>query len=408
MFKILCCLLFALHMTTNIEAKEQVNIQSEYAIAIHINSGKVVYEKNSNQKMYPASMTKIMTALVVLEEVEDIQKEIQLTPEMFEGLVASGASVAGFKINENVKIIDLLYGDMLPSGADASQALAITISGSEEKFAEKMNAKANQLKMKDTHFVNASGLHDEQHYSTVKDMAMLLKEALKDDDFVALFKADTYVSTPSNVHPNGMLMKSTRLNKLHTIGSDQQYMLGSKTGFTLEGGLCLASSLGIEGANYIVITGKADENLSSAQNFIDTFAIQDYLKETYEYTVVLPSEQPLLAKEVMYGKKDVVNIVSEKEIALLVEKENPNFTLTHEIDDIKAPIEKGEMVGSATLTYQDQEVATYHLYASESIEKDWFQFSIYLFVRYIGWMIVATIIFVYGLRGYNIKKKRAI
>lgn len=153
-----------------LNVKIDMNIYSKAAIVKDLKNQKVLASKSPEERIYPASMTKIMTALVAIEEFEDLDKSIVIPVDEVLALYERGASMAGFKPGESVSVRDLLYGLMLPSGADCCMALACEIAGDEAGFVQKMNAKAKELGMTNTNFVNASGLHDENHYSTVQDM----------------------------------------------------------------------------------------------------------------------------------------------------------------------------------------------------------------------------------------------
>lgn len=232
-------------------------INSSYAVLMQARGGKVIGEINSGETMYPASMTKIMTAIVAIEELDDLNQEITLTNEMFTGLYERDATQAGFQPDETVRAIDLLYGVMLPSGAECCIALADTISGSEEGFVELMNQKAEKLGMDSTHFCDSTGLHDPNHYSTVKDIAVLLKYAIRNDTFREIIESPYYSTPGTNIHPDGITFYSSMFNNLPDPTVTGGRILGGKTGFTNDAGLCLASFAEIDGIEYILVTGGA-------------------------------------------------------------------------------------------------------------------------------------------------------
>lgn len=232
-------------------------INSPYAILIQARNGKVIGEINGEQKMYPASLTKMMTALVAIEELRNLEQEITLTNEMFAGLYEQNATQAGFQPGETVRAIDLLYGVMLPSGAECCIALADTIAGSEQGFVELMNKKADKLGMDGTHFMDSTGLHDPDHYSTAKDMAILLRAALKNDTFREIIESPWHSTPATNVHPDGITYYSTMFKNLSDTAVTGGKIMGGKTGYTGEAGHCLASFAEIEGVEYILVTAGA-------------------------------------------------------------------------------------------------------------------------------------------------------
>jgi D-alanyl-D-alanine carboxypeptidase (penicillin-binding protein 5/6) len=235
-------------------------IHSQNAVLMQVKGGKVIGEINGEEKAYPASLTKIMTTIVAIEELDDLDREITLPTEIFDQLAQSDATQAGFQPGENVRAIDLLYGVMLPSGAECSLALAYDLEGSEEAFVQKMNQKAQKLGMENTHFCDTTGLHDPEHYSTAFDMAILLKYALNNDTFREIIESPWHSTPATNVHPDGITYYSTMFQALSSTSVTGGEILGGKTGFTNEAGLCLASFAEIEGREYILVTMGASQN----------------------------------------------------------------------------------------------------------------------------------------------------
>lgn len=254
-------------------------INSSYAILIQARNGKTVGEINADQQMYPASLTKMMTCLVAIEELRNLNKEITLTQEMFAGLYEQNATQAGFQPGETVRAIDLLYGVMLPSGAECCIALSDTIAGSEEGFVELMNKKADKLGMKDTHFMNSTGLHDLEHYSTAGDMAILLKAALKNDTFREIIESPWHSTPSTNIHPDGITYYSTMFKNLSDAAVTGGKIMGGKTGYTGESGHCLASFAEIEGVEYILVTAGASSSSGTTPHIADAVTVYNRVGE---------------------------------------------------------------------------------------------------------------------------------
>lgn len=248
-------------------------LSSKYAYMVRLSDGKVLFDKESTSRMYPASMTKILTAVVAIENIEDLNKEIVLAPEMFNALWEEGASMAGFNPGESVSAIDLLYGVMLPSGADACIGLADYVAGSEEKFVAMMNDKIADLGLSNTHFSTATGLHDDQHYTTCRDMEKILEYALKNETFRTIFTTKSYTTKATPSHPDGITFSSSMIRKI----GDRKLLIGEieggKTGFTDEAGLCLASVAKIEDEEYILITGGAQGGSRDQYSAVDALKI---------------------------------------------------------------------------------------------------------------------------------------
>lgn len=257
-----------------VNAMGSAGLYSESAVLMGLDGGEVLFQKNSGEKIYPASLTKLMTALVILDQFEDLDHTVTLPGEVFDCLSGSGASMAGFLPDEQLTLRDLLYGCMLPSGADAAMGLACATAGSEENFAELMNDKAAELGMAHTHFKNATGLHDPGHYTTVMDMAVLLRAGVKNPDFRELFTTFYYQTEPTNRHPGGVELSSTLSSLMDTPYQDGVTLLGGKTGYTEEAGLCLASLAEKGGREYIAVTaGAPGSHETSPRHLEDAFRL---------------------------------------------------------------------------------------------------------------------------------------
>lgn len=235
-----------------------VDLYSSNAILVNLDENQILLDKKSEEKIYPASLTKMMTVLVAIEQIANLQEEIILPKHIFQDLLEENASVAGFLPNEKLTIEDLLYGSMLPSGAEASLGLAEYAAGSEQKFVNMMNEKARQLGMKNTNFVNTTGLHHPEHYTTVKDMSLLLQYALTNDEFRNVYTAVRYSIKSTNLHPEGITFTSRMFQHMTSSALPGGEILGGKTGYTEDAGLCLASLALINGQEYVLVTVGAD------------------------------------------------------------------------------------------------------------------------------------------------------
>ena len=256
------------------------NLYSPYAILVDVSSEEIMSEHNSSEKIYPASLTKIMTAILAIENTPNLEQHITLPYEIFPSLYAENASMAGFQPEENVSLKDLLYGIMLPSGAECCIAFAEHISGSEQQFVSLMNEKAKELGMKNTHFINSTGLHNSEHYSTVEDISILLQYALKNEDFRAAFTSSSYSTHSSEQHPEGFTFYSTMFKYMDSTEVVGGEIIGGKTGYTEEAGLCLASLAQIYGKEYILVTAKAKGTHQTEQfHILDAINVYDQVGE---------------------------------------------------------------------------------------------------------------------------------
>ena len=243
--------------TVNTAIIAESAIDAQYAILVDLTSGEAVAQRLADDRIYPASMTKIMTILVAVEELTtaELQTTFTMTAEIVNAAIAEGASRAGFEPGERVKLIDLLYGAALPSGADATAALAQYVAGSEEKYVELMNEKASWLGLTSTHFVNASGLHHEDHYSTVREIAALMAYAMKNETCRKLLSAASYTTSSTDVHPYGITLYSTTFSRMDKTAYGPVTVIAGKTGYTEEARFCLVSlAVRSDGREYVLVT----------------------------------------------------------------------------------------------------------------------------------------------------------
>lgn len=236
------------------EPKSAGDTYSSKAILMNFDTGTVIYEKSPDERGYPASLTKILSAITVLESDVPTDRMVTFTEAMLAGLFEADASVAGFAAGDSVSVLDLLYGLMLPSGADCANALAMTVSGSVDGFVEQMNAKARELGMTNSHFVNPTGLHSEEQYTTARDIARLLWYALRNEVFEQIYTTATYTTAAAASQPDGIILGNYILRDCETVFPGGQ-IVGAKTGFTTPAGQCL-SSLAVtdRGGTYLLVT----------------------------------------------------------------------------------------------------------------------------------------------------------
>lgn len=232
-------------------------IYSPCAILLDLKSGRTIAAKGENKQIYPASMTKIMTAIVAIQNIPDLDQKIMVPGNFYPYLYKMDASMAGFEPGETVTARDLIYGAILASGAECCLTLAQQISGSERAFVDLMNQKSAELGMKNTHFKNTTGLQDKGHYTTVKDISILLKYALTNQKFKEIFTNRSYTIGATNLHPNGFTIQSTLFENMQNLKIYKGKIMGGKTGYTDEAGLCLASLADVEGREYILVTAHA-------------------------------------------------------------------------------------------------------------------------------------------------------
>ena len=256
------------------------HFDSKYIYVINRESKNQVLNKNHKVRTFPASFTKIMTTIVALENIDDLSAIAPVDVNTYKEMVNNNSSMAGFYGKEQTTYRDLLYGTILSSGGEAANSLAINVAGSVENFVKLMNNKASELELYDTRFVNPEGLHDKNQYTTAYDMARLLDYALDNGHFRAIFTKETFNTTSTLDHPNGVVLESTVLSKLHDTPQNGFKIIGGKSGTTYEAGQCWATLAIKDNIEYIAIVMGAelkDINNSDNAHIKDTIKIYENL-----------------------------------------------------------------------------------------------------------------------------------
>ena len=339
------------------------DIASEYVYLVDTGNGQVIWSLNSEDRMYPASMTKLMTEILAIEALSDKDERIMITPEMAAGLFEANASVAGYQIGDEPTVRDLLYGTALASGAECVNALAIRIDGSVPAFVDHMNRKAEELGMHDTHFVNPTGLHDGDHYSTCRDIETLFSYCYQNEFFRELLGKRTYLSTPVASNPNGIPMESTVWSMIKDLPVPG--FAGGKTGFTYPAGRCLASGAEINGMDLVLITGKAPNDPASAVN--DAMTVYGWLSEHMSRRELIPAGDMLAKIPVIDSKTEYITVYSEESFSRdVLDSEDIRVTADFP-QEITAPVSQGEHLGTIRVYSGDTVLYEYDFELGEDI-----------------------------------------
>ena len=332
-----------------------LEINSKNAILYNMNDNEILFEKDSEKEIPIASLTKIMTTIVAIENIKNIDETVIIPKEGLEGLVEANASVAGFKLNESVTYEDLLYGSLLPSGADATQTLAYYISGGIEEYVELMNKKAKELKLNHTHFSDVTGLDDKNNYSSVKDISTLLKYALNNNTFKKIFTTTSYITSNKRLK-----LESTLLYYTNTYKLNNKYIYGSKTGFTDIARLCLASIAQYDGIEYLLVTAGAPSETRYPYHFIDAFNIYDYYVNNYYNLNIYDKKKPLLSLNTNYSKEKKYNVFLDDNITKFVSKDitENDFTFNYQGTEVVTPFTKKGQIGTMTIKFNEETIRT--------------------------------------------------
>ena len=344
----------------NVSAMELATNASS-VIVMEPTTGEIIYERNSHERRHPASMTKIMTMLLVMEAIEkDIIKWDDIVT------VSSNASGMGgsqilLETGEQMSVYDMFKGLAVASGNDAAVALAEKIAGTEEMFVKMMNDRSKELGLQDTNFKNCHGLDDANHYSSAYDMAIMAKELVKHEkifEFTSIYEDYLRKGTDRSF----WLVNTNKLVRFYK-GVD-----GLKTGYTSEAGFCITATANINDMRIItVVMGEPDSETRNK----DVSSVFDYVYAQYGLQKIVDTETILDEVSVEKGKVESVGIVAKEEATDLYNKNDSKgeFTYDIEVDNLKAPLSKGDVVGKLTLKENNNVIRTIDLTVKEDVKK---------------------------------------
>ncbi len=368
-------------------------------------TGKVIYEKNAHEELYPASTTKILTALLVLEncKMEDTtivsQRAISLVPE--------GYSNANLQVGEELTIKDLLYALLLPSANEAANVLAEHVSGSVEAFAELCNNRAKELGCEKLHFVNPNGIHETNHVCTAYDLFLVARECQKHELFNEIVKTTSYTLPSTDIYPGKRTIKTT--NDLLVPGTYYyEYCTGIKTGTTTPAGQCLVASSSKDGINLIsVVLGGRTNIKGLAERFYDTKELFEFTYNSYSIKEICEQGKKVASLEVGKGTKDtkLLDVVIDTDISTIVPNSLDVENLQALVDlkeDIQAPIAKNQVLGQVSYN-ADGLIYTTNIIANSSVEK--IPYTLYMAII-LGVFVFTIIIMIIVI--VKSKKKRKI
>lgn len=253
-------------------------VVSENVVFIDVEAGRILGQRGAQSRIPPASMTKILTVLVAAEHITDPDDTFEITQDIVDYSFVNRCSNAGFEVGEKVTINDLFYGTVLPSGGEAAVALAVYVSGSQEAFVELMNEKLEELGISaTTHFTNCVGIYDDDHYSTVYDMAVILKAAYDNSYCREVLGVRTYKTSVTEQHPEGIDLSNLFLRRIEDRDTHGE-VLCAKTGYVDQSGNCAASlGIGNDGKRYICVTAHANDTWSCIRDHVALY--QQFLPE---------------------------------------------------------------------------------------------------------------------------------
>lgn len=361
------------------------SIQSEAALLVNLDTDMVLFEKNSTQKVYPASLTKIMTAILTIENIKDLDNtQISLKAYVQDAIyraniaVGGGLSLSGILKGETLSARKLLYAIMLPSGNEAAMMLADYVGdGSVDYFVKLMNEKAKEIGALNTNFTNANGIHDDNQYTTAYDMYLISRYAMDLPGFMDIVNTNSYDGGPTNMHDN-LYWQNT--NKVINPSSDYyyRYVSGIKTGSTPEAGRCLISTASKDGYNYLLVVmgapyyGSDGKATTTNISFTESVAIYKLAFETFKVKTLLEKGKGLGELPLSYGSgsKEYLLVMSGERFTALLPAEIEASSVTYKLylpERVAAPVERGQQIGEVALILADEEVGRVPVVAAETV-----------------------------------------
>lgn len=345
------------------DTSSEINLaeQAKSAIMIEASTGKIIYEKNANESMPMASMTKMMTLLLIMENIRDGNLTWDEKITTSEYAASMGGSQIFLQPGEIMTVEDLVKGICIGSGNDAAVAMAERIGGNEEGFVKMMNDKVKELGLKNTNFVNACGLDADNHYSSAYDMVIIARELVKYDKILEY--TGTYEDYLRKDSTNPFWLVNTNKLVRYYSGVD-----GLKTGYTNTAGYCITTTAKKDNMRLItVVMGEP----SSAVRSSETTRMLDYGFNTYKIDNVLSKDTVLSKNKVILGKDLEVEVVPHEDINILNSKigTKRNVTYDVEINDIKAPVKVGDVVGKINIMEDGSVIMSIDATVSKDIDK---------------------------------------
>lgn len=347
--------------TTNEEDSLNLAPNAKSAIMIEASTGKIIYEKNADEQLAMASMTKMMTLLLIMENIDNGNLKWDELVTASEHAASMGGSQIFLEVGEQMTVEELVKGICIASGNDASVAMAERIGGTEANFVKMMNDKARELGLTSTNFENACGLDTKNHYSSAKDMAIIAKNLVKYEKILEY--TGTYEDYLRKNTDNSFWLVNTNKLVRYYQGVD-----GLKTGYTGEAGYCITTTARRNGMRLITVV--MGEETAAIRNS-ETTSMLDYGFNTYQIDTILSKDAVISKKEVLLGEENTVEVLPKEDITILNTKigTKRNITYELELDNIKAPVKQGDVVGKINIIEDNKTIMTIEAIAKTNIKK---------------------------------------
>lgn len=348
------------------------SVSARNALLVCLDTDEVIYEKGADQKVYPASITKIMTTILMLEsERYNPDAKVTMTEEVQKLISGTGSSVSNLKIGEEITQLDLVYTVLMSSFGDCTLLAAITFADSVDNFVAQMNAKAQELGLTGTHYQNPVGLHDENNYTTARDTYILTKYALQNKTFKTVCETARYTIEATNMS-GARTLSTTNFLQDNTTNYYYSYAKGVKTGYTDEAGRCLVSTASYNGYNYMCLIFGCPPRKN--EQFVDSRNLYRWAFNNFQYKQVADTDNPICEIGVDLSlNTDFVSLYVEEGFISVLPKDADDSTISikpkTKAQRVDAPIKKGDVLGTAEIIYAEKVIGTVNLVSHEDVEK---------------------------------------
>lgn len=385
------------------EAMELPSLYSKKVLLYDMSEKDVLYEAGGDDVSNIASLTKIMTTITAIENIDDLEKKIVIDESILKE-IPYDASVAGLKMGDEVTYRDLLYASILPSGADATVALAHNIAGSTKGFVEKMNDLARKLDLKSTHFANVTGYDIPNHYSTANEVLKILLYSLENPLFKEIYESKQYTLT------NGLEVKSTLNFYNKFLQADISSIIGSKTGYTSKSGMCMSAIIETGGREIILITLGAPYSYTYPYNLKDTLNVINYLDKNYRETVLFEEGKELFTLPVVGSKEETYSVRVPTDIIEYTEVDYDPDSIWFDyngLEELSYKNIQGKKIGEISFYHGKKLLVNEDVFLTEKLH-----FSLYKFVSIhkmeVGMILIVVAIAFAGMMNKKQKKRRKI
>ena len=413
-----------------LSSRASFSVAAKAALLVDLNTGRAVYEQNADERIYPASLTKIMTCLLALEN-GNLSDVVTVSASALDDLDVD-SSVAGLQIGEQMTLENLLYCMMVVSGNDACNVIAEHIAGSVTDFVRMMNQRAYELGCLNTHFNNPHGLHDESHYTTARDLSIITQAALKSENFRQIVDTYEYQLPDDNMRQNIPKLKTTNMLIYRSMSNSLYYSRahGIKTGYTSQAGRCVISEATGDGLDLLgIVCGAATTILDSGdllmENFTECARLFDYGFDNYSYLPIMSPLYPVDQVKINNSAgAEAVAVAPQDEIKVLLPNDYDPDQLATDIqlnsDSVDAPVREGDVLGSATVSYAGEILGQTKLLAITDvarsefssaaagtgayIQKNWWKWVVIAIFAAIG--VILVLIVLYQLRRRRYRRMR--